>query len=87
MACPIYVDVKTTYQSINPIALYRFKALQEPMAKRRKKLEDSLKWHQYNFDANSELQWVTEHMPAASSTDYGKNLVDAQNMHVKHKVR
>ena len=57
------------------------------MAKRRHKLEDSLRWHQYNFDANSELQWIQEHMPAATSTDYGKNLIDAQNLSAKHKVR
>ena len=56
------------------------------MARRRQKLEDSLKWHQYNFDADSELQWIQEHMPAATSTDYGKNLIDAQNLHAKHKV-
>ena len=56
------------------------------MAKRRQRLEDSLRWHQYNFDANTELQWIQEHVPAATSTDYGKSLVDAQNLFAKHKV-
>lgn len=56
------------------------------MAQRGRKLEDSLKWHQYNFDANSELQWIKDHMPGATSPEYGKNLVDAQNLHAKHKV-
>ena len=64
----------------------RFNALKEPVAGRRRKLEDSLKWHQYNFDADSELQWITEHMPGATSTEYGKNLIDAQNLNAKHKV-
>ena len=68
------------------VLLCRFNALKDPMAQRRKKLEDSLRWHQYNFDANSELNWIQEHMPAATSTEYGKNLVDAQNLHAKHKV-
>ncbi|KAK2186886.1 hypothetical protein NP493_185g03008 [Ridgeia piscesae] len=63
----------------------RFNALKGPMAKRRQRLEDSLRWHQYNFDANTELQWIQEHMPAATSTDYGKSLVDAQNLFAKHK--
>ena len=64
----------------------RFNMLQEPMASRRRKLEDSLRWHQFNFDADSELQWIGEHMPAATATDCGKNLIDAQNLNAKHKV-
>ncbi len=65
---------------------FRFESLKSPMANRRKKLEDSLKLHQFNFDADSEMQWIKEHTPAATSTDYGKNLIDAQNRHKKHKV-
>ena len=65
----------------------RFNALKGPMANRRQRLEDSLRWHQYNFDSNTELQWIEEHMLAATSTDYGKSLVDAQNLYAKHKVR
>ena len=64
----------------------RFNALKDPMAERRKKLEDSYRWHQYIFDADNELQWIKEHMPAATSTDYGKNLIDAQNLQKNHKV-
>ena len=64
----------------------RFNALQSPMKQRREKLEDSLRWHQLNFDADGELQWIKEHRPAATSTDYGKNLNDAQNLHAKQKV-
>jgi len=57
------------------------------MAKRRQKLEDSLKWHQFNFDADGELQWIKDHRSLAASTDYGKNLSDAQNLVAKQKVR
>ena len=67
-------------------ACVRFNALKGPMANRRQRLEDSLRWHQYNFDSNTELQWIEEHMLAATSTDYGKSLVDAQNLYAKHKV-
>lgn len=56
------------------------------MGRRRRKLEDSLQWHQFNFDADTELQWISDHRPAATSKDYGKNLVDAQNLNAKHKV-
>jgi len=56
------------------------------MQKRRQKLEDSLRWHQLNFDADGEEQWIKEHRPAATSTDYGKNLNDAQNLQAKQKV-
>lgn len=63
----------------------RFTALQQPMARRRQKLEDSLKLHQFIFDADSELLWIKDHKPAVTSLDYGKNLIDAQNLHAKHK--
>ena len=56
------------------------------MEQRRQKLEDSRKWHQFNFDADGEKQWIQEHMPAATSTDYGKSLIDTQNLHKKHQV-
>ena len=68
------------------VCVSRFNALQSPMKQRREKLEDSLRWHQLNFDADSELQWIKEHRPAATSTDYGKSLNDAQNLHAKQKV-
>ena len=67
-------------------AAVRFNALQVPMQKRRQKLEDSLQWHQLNFDADGEQQWIKERHPAAASTDFGKNLKDAQNLHAKQKV-
>jgi spectrin beta len=56
------------------------------MKKRRQKLEDSLKWHQFNFDANSEQQWINEHRLAATSVELGKTLSDAQNLQANHKV-
>ena len=64
----------------------RFESLKAPVADRRRKLEDSLKLHQFNFDADNEMQWIKEHTPAATSTDYGKNLIDAQNKNKNHKV-
>lgn len=48
-------------------------------------MEDSRKWHQFRFDVDAELQWIKEHLPLATSTDYGKTLADAQNLVAKHK--
>lgn len=56
------------------------------MAERKHKLQESLQWHQLAFDADSELQCIKDYLPAASSTDYGKNLIDAQKLHKKHQV-
>ena len=68
-------------------SICRFESLKAPVADRRRKLEDSLKLHQFNFDADGEMQWIKEHTPAATSTDYGKDLIDAQNKNKNHKVK
>ncbi|CAH1792768.1 unnamed protein product [Owenia fusiformis] len=62
----------------------QFNDLKPEVAARRKKLEDSLKWHQFDFDGDTELQWINEHMPAATSKDYGNSLTDTQNLHKSH---
>ncbi|XP_040070142.1 spectrin beta chain, non-erythrocytic 1 [Ixodes scapularis] len=63
----------------------RFGRLREPAEERRRQLEESLKLHQFNFDVDTEKQWITEHLPAASSLDLGQNLIDAQNLFKKHQ--
>ncbi|KAJ8309236.1 hypothetical protein KUTeg_014110 [Tegillarca granosa] len=63
----------------------RFEKLKPAVAKRKNRLKDSLHYHQFKFDADEEIQWIKEHLPAAASTDYGKSLVDAQNLHKKHQ--
>ena len=63
----------------------RFEALKPAVDTRKGKLQDSLHFHQFKFDADEELQWIKEHLPAASSTEYGKSLIDAQNLHKKHQ--
>lgn len=34
---------------------------------------------------DAEIQWINEHLPAATSTELGLNLHQAQNLHKKHK--
>ena len=64
----------------------RFGKLKPAVAKRKNDLQDSLHFYQFKFDADEEIQWIKEHLPAAASTEYGKSLVDAQNLHKKHQV-
>lgn len=61
----------------------RFDALQGPMAERRMKLEESLAFYQFLFDADGELQWIEEHKPLATSRDFGKSLVEVQKAQQK----
>ncbi|XP_076441755.1 spectrin beta chain, non-erythrocytic 5-like [Babylonia areolata] len=63
----------------------RFERLKPAVADRKARLQESLQWHQFAFDADSELQWIKDYLPAAASTDYGKNLIDAQKLHKKHQ--
>ncbi|XP_069119024.1 LOW QUALITY PROTEIN: spectrin beta chain-like [Argopecten irradians] len=63
----------------------RFGKLKPEVEKRKGLLQDSLHFYQFKFDADEEIIWIKEHLPAASSTEYGKSLVDAQNLHKKHQ--
>ena len=63
----------------------RFKDLTEPVVKRRNFLNESLKFFQFEFELNTELQWITEHEAAVSATDAVQNLTDAQNVMKKHQ--
>lgn len=63
----------------------RFGRLRGPAEERRHQLQESLKLYQFNFDVDTEKQWITEHLPAASSSDLGQNLIDAQNLYKKHQ--
>ncbi|XP_033735465.1 spectrin beta chain, non-erythrocytic 5-like isoform X2 [Pecten maximus] len=63
----------------------RFGRLKPEVERRKGLLQDSLHFYQFKFDADEEIIWIKEHLPAASSTEYGKSLVDAQNLHKKHQ--
>lgn len=60
--------------------------MKSPAAERRHILEESLKLHEFNFEVDTEIQWIKEHLPAASSQVLGQNLIDAQNIYKKHQV-
>ncbi|XP_037904390.1 spectrin beta chain, non-erythrocytic 1 isoform X3 [Hermetia illucens] len=63
----------------------RFKQLRDPIKKRRADLEESLNYHKFVFELDTEFQWINEHMPAANSQEIGTNLHQAQSLHKKHK--
>ncbi|XP_039487094.1 spectrin beta chain, non-erythrocytic 5 isoform X4 [Drosophila santomea] len=63
----------------------RFKDLRDPTQRRRAKLEESLNYHKFVFELDSEFQWINEHLPAAKSNELGQNLHQAQSLHKKHK--
>ncbi|XP_054722410.1 spectrin beta chain, non-erythrocytic 5-like [Uloborus diversus] len=63
----------------------RFAKMKTPAAERRHTLEESLKLHEFNFEVDTEIQWIKEHLPAATSQVLGQNLIDAQNIYKKHQ--
>lgn len=60
--------------------------MKSPAAERRRTLEESLKLHEFNFEVDTEIQWIKEHLPAATSQVLGQTLIDAQNIYKKHQV-
>ncbi|XP_069954044.1 spectrin beta chain isoform X9 [Cherax quadricarinatus] len=62
----------------------RFNKLKDPAARRRAALEESLRWHEFNFELDAEMQWIKEHMPLATSKVLGQNLHEAQTLNKKH---
>ncbi|KXJ76213.1 hypothetical protein RP20_CCG010134 [Aedes albopictus] len=63
----------------------QFRHLKKPAAKRREALDESLRFHKFVFELDAELQWINEHLPAASSEVIGQNLHQAQSLYKKHK--
>ncbi|XP_044756004.1 spectrin alpha chain isoform X2 [Coccinella septempunctata] len=59
--------------------------LDKPAKQRRAKLEKSLQYYKFWFDLDTQLQWIKDHLPLASSDALGQNLHQAQNLYKKHK--
>jgi len=62
-----------------------FKSLHEPARRRRNLLQESLKFHVFEFEINTELQWISEHEVTAASSETAQSLTDAQNLLKKHQ--
>lgn len=63
----------------------KLEKLHEPARLRREALEESLRFHKFGFELDSELQWIKEHMPQACSEALGNDLHQAQILYKKHK--
>ena len=46
--------------------------ISDPLKKRREELEESLRFHTYNFEVDNKLQWIREREPAARSETLGR---------------
>lgn len=63
----------------------QFRQLQVPVQGRRAALEEGLRFHNFVFELDAELQWIGEHLPAAGSEAVGQNLHQAQSLFKKHR--
>lgn len=63
----------------------QFRDLKTPVDRRREALEESLRFHNFVFELDAELNWINDHLPAASSDTIGQNLHQAQSVYKKHK--
>ncbi len=57
----------------------------EPLEQRRRALEKVKRVHQFMRDIEDEKIWVQEHMPQATSTEYGNSLLMVQNLLKKNQ--
>ncbi|CAG9768666.1 unnamed protein product [Ceutorhynchus assimilis] len=63
----------------------RLKQLETPAKARHAALEEALRFYKFGFEIDSEIQWINEHMPLATSEEVGNSLHQAQNFHKKNK--
>lgn len=43
------------------------------------------RFYNFVFELDAEIQWINEHLPAATSTELGQNLHQAQSLYKKHQ--
>ncbi|NXF34969.1 SPTN5 protein, partial [Nyctibius bracteatus] len=65
--------------------LKRFESLQAPLDERRKLLEAAVDLYEFYHYHDMELNWISERLPIAHSTNCGKSLDVAQSLLQKHK--
>jgi spectrin beta len=79
-----HYDSRQILQSVDQLVT-RFNNLQNPVEERRAMLEELLKWHQLEFDADVELHWIEEKRQIADSQIAPRSLTEATNMLKKHE--
>lgn len=63
----------------------RLQQLKLPAANRRKKLEEALRYYDFTFEIDAQMQWIKERLTAATSSTLPQDLHQAQNLYKKHK--
>jgi len=63
----------------------KFQQMLGPLNDKRMQLEKLKKVKQFIRDLEDEKIWIDEHMPSASSTNYGKNMQELQMLQRKHR--
>lgn len=63
----------------------RLKELEAPAKARHAALEEALRFYKFGFEIDTEMQWIKEHMPLATSEEVPNSLHQAQNFHKKNK--
>ncbi|XP_050313156.1 spectrin beta chain, non-erythrocytic 1 isoform X2 [Anthonomus grandis grandis] len=63
----------------------RLKQLEAPAKSRHEALQEALKFYKFGFQIDSEMQWIKEHMPQATSEEVPNSLHQAQSFHKKNK--
>ncbi|XP_022101019.1 spectrin alpha chain, non-erythrocytic 1-like isoform X4 [Acanthaster planci] len=64
----------------------RYQSLQAPLQARKKKLEDSYRYHQFLRDVDDEEAWIREKEPIVTSTNRGRDLIGVQNLIKKNQA-
>nr|CDS29622.1 Spectrin alpha actinin [Hymenolepis microstoma] len=64
----------------------RYNALAEPLKKKRARLDDAYRLHQFYRDVEDEEDWIREKEPVAASNNVGRDLIGVQNLIKKHQA-
>uniref|UniRef100_A0A0K0EWJ5 Karst (inferred by orthology to a D. melanogaster protein) n=1 Tax=Strongyloides venezuelensis TaxID=75913 RepID=A0A0K0EWJ5_STRVS len=78
-----HYDSDNILNNINNL-ITKFNGIAEPVKNRKIALNESLKLHQLNFDADLELQWIKEKLQIVKSAPIGNSLTEASNLLKKH---
>lgn len=68
-------DVNNDFKSLKS----KIQLLKQPLDERKQRLMQLNEYHQFEYDANAELQWIKERITLISANDVPSNLTDAQN--------
>lgn len=79
-----HFDPKSIIEASSDV-VSRLNDLSDPVQKRKNFLHEYLKFYQFDFELNTELQWIKEHETSTDTSDVAKNLTDALNMMKKHQ--